>query len=239
MMMFDFDDLLGGVAEEEAQHRDVAQDGDLRAPCPIARSDIRPPMTTVCWSLQTTGVLAVRLEVAGPRPLKFGEARSEISSSTSRRIMLCSLTLGMSFIRSDTSSRLHRRRAAGRRGRPPPCCPGSPPPKPPRKPPGNGRRWPTEISPSWLLVMSRCGVDSTLTSLFFCRSLMKAPNDGMSTWVPKRRLVVASSAGPKTRARQPDQVAGQRRRAQGLAGVEAAQDHALLAARCSVGTPPW
>ena len=35
----------------------------------LARSLIRPPITTVCWSRATTVVLVDRLEVAGPRLL--------------------------------------------------------------------------------------------------------------------------------------------------------------------------
>ena len=35
----------------------------------LARSLIRPPITTVCWSRATTVVLVDRLDVAGPRLL--------------------------------------------------------------------------------------------------------------------------------------------------------------------------
>ena len=49
-------------------------------------------------------VFAVRFDVDGPRLLEPG-ASSEIFSSTSRRIMSCSLTCGVSFSSSATFSR--------------------------------------------------------------------------------------------------------------------------------------
>ena len=66
---------------------------------------------------------------------------------------------------------------------------------------GNGMRWPTEISPSSLFMMSRCGFDKTSTSLFVCSALMSTPNDGMSMVVvdavPRLRASSAESTGPR------------------------------------------
>jgi hypothetical protein len=72
-------------------------------------------------------VLAERFEVAGPRPLKLGAETSEISWSTSMRIMLLSLTLGTIFIRSATSCRCTPTDGKEPSPRPAaPCCPGRP-----------------------------------------------------------------------------------------------------------------
>ena len=49
--------------------------------------------------------------------------------------------------------------------------------------PGTGCSAPTEISPSSLFMMRRCGFDSTSTSLLVCSALMSTPKDGMSTVV--------------------------------------------------------
>jgi len=66
--MLVFFKVLGGAAEEETNDRNVAQDWDL-VTVSLARSLIRPPITTVCWSRATTVVLVDRLDVAGPRLL--------------------------------------------------------------------------------------------------------------------------------------------------------------------------
>ena len=69
---------------------------------------------------------------------------------------------------------------------------------------GNGMREPTEISPSSLFMISRCGFDSTSTSLLVCSALTSTPNDGMSSVdvAPKPRLRAWSgcSTGPSTPA---------------------------------------
>jgi len=51
----------------------------------IFLSDIRPPMTTACWSRTTTVSLMVRLAQDGPSPSKSFDAMSEISRSISSR----------------------------------------------------------------------------------------------------------------------------------------------------------
>ncbi len=147
-------------------------------------------------------VLAVRSEVDGPRLLAPG-ASSEIFSSTSRRMMSCSFTCGVSFISSATFSRCTCGNRLPRPSPSPPAAPAAAPAAPPRPMvlTGNGTRWPTEISPSSLFMIKMCGFERTSTSLLVCRALMRTPNDGMSTVdvtaVPRPAASAGDSTGPR------------------------------------------
>ena len=120
--------------------------------------------------------------------------------------MSCSLTCGVSFSSSATFSRC----TLGKKLPSPPkpgigaAPPGAPPPPRPNVLTGNGTREPTEISPSSLFMMRRCGFDSTSTSLLVCSALMSTPNDGMSSVAvdaaPRFLASSGSSTGPSTPA---------------------------------------
>ncbi len=68
---------------------------------------------------------------------------------------------------------------------------------------GNGTREPTEISPSSLFMISRCGFDSTSTSLLTCSALTSTPNDGMSTVDVASAPRFFASSGVSTGPRMP------------------------------------
>ena len=166
--------------------------------------------------MATTIVFAVRSEVDGPEVARCRPgASSEIFSSTSSRMMSCSLTCGVSFISSATFSRC----TFGKPKLPKPPKPAGArrAPAPPLRPSvltGNGIRDPTEISPSSLFMIRMCGFDSTSTSLLVCSALMSTPNDGMSTVVV---AAVAQAARLVGRQHRPEH-AGQHRLAQRAAG---------------------
>ena len=69
---------------------------------------------------------------------------------------------------------------------------------------GKGIREPTEISPSSLFMISKCGFDRTSTSLLVCSALTSTPNDGMSSVEvepkPRLRASAGCSTGPSTPA---------------------------------------
>ena len=120
--------------------------------------------------------------------------------------MSCSLTCGVSFSSSATFSRCTLGKKLDTPAKPGigAAPPGAAPPPSPNVLTGNGTREPTEISPSSLFMIRRCGFDSTSTSLFVCSALISTPNDGMSRVAvdpaPRLRASSGDSTGPSTPA---------------------------------------